>query len=185
MTRRGLVAASLALVGACSGEPMPPAAATPAAARATPLTTAAEALDRLDQRVPVPLLPRMANHQKQNMRDHLVAVQEVVAAIAIDDFAGVEKATRRLGFSEQMGQMCTHMGAGAPSFAEQALAFHHTADRIATAAQDRDRARVLAELSTTLLSCTSCHASWKQQLVDESTGQSLTASAPPIPHAPH
>jgi DNA-binding MarR family transcriptional regulator len=40
------------------------------------------ALDRMDTRAPVPLLPMMANHQKQNMRDHLVAVQEIVAALA-------------------------------------------------------------------------------------------------------
>jgi hypothetical protein len=120
----------------------------------------------------------MANHQKQNMRDHLVAVQEIVAAIATDDFAGVERAAGRIGFSEQMGRMCTHMGAGAPGFTEQALNFHHTADRISAAARDRDRARVLTELGATLKTCTSCHAAWKQQVVDESTWTRLTSSAP-------
>jgi len=75
---------------------------------------AQQALDRLDTRVAVPLLPMMANHQKQNMRDHLMAVQEIVTAVATDDYAGVERATARIGFSEEMGQMCTHMGAGAP-----------------------------------------------------------------------
>jgi hypothetical protein len=134
---------------------------------------------------PVPLLPMMANHQKQNMRDHLVAVQEIVAAIATDDFAGVERAAGRIGFSEQMGQMCTHMGAGASGFTEQALNFHHTADRIGAAARDRDRARVLAELGATLQTCTSCHAAWKQQVVDEPTWMRLTLSAPPTHGAPH
>jgi hypothetical protein len=121
----------------------------------------------------------MANHQKQNMRDHLVAVQEIVAAIATDDFAGVERAAGRIGFSEQMGQMGTHMGAGAPGFTEQALNFHHTADRIAAAARDRDRGRVQEALGATLQTCTSCHDAWKQQVVDEPTWTRLTASAPP------
>lgn len=139
----------------------------------------------MDTRAPVPLLPMMANHQKQNMRDHLVAVQEIVAALATDDFAGVERAAGRIGFSEQMGQMCTHMGAGAPGFTEQALNFHHTADRISAAARDRDRARVMTELGATLQTCTSCHAAWKQQVVDEPTWTRLTPSTPPTHGAGH
>lgn len=168
----------LAISGACSLESQPSPAATSNAA-AAPDAPAVDALDRMDTRIPVPLLPMMANHQKQNMRDHLVAVQEIVAALATDDFAGVERAAGRIGFSEQMGQMCTHMGAGAPGFTEQALDFHHSADRISTAAQDRDRTRVLKELSATLQTCTSCHAAWKQQVVDEPTWTRLTSSAPP------
>jgi hypothetical protein len=137
----------------------------------------------MDTRTPVPLLPMMANHQKQNMRDHLVAIQEVVAALASDDYAAVEKAAGRIGFSEQMGQMCTHMGAGAPGFTDQALDFHHTADRIASAARERDQKQVLSELSATLRTCTSCHAGWKQQVVDEQAWKGLTATAPPT-HGP-
>jgi len=52
-------------------------------------TTAAESMDKMDTRRPLPLLPMMANHQKQNMRDHLLAVQEIVAALATDDFSPV------------------------------------------------------------------------------------------------
>jgi len=169
------VTSILAVLGACSRESPPASAATPTVA-ATPATvSAADALDRMDTRSPVPLLPMMANHQKQNMREHLVAVQEIVTALATDDFAGVERAAARIGFSEQMGQMCTHMGAGAPGFTEQALNFHHTADRITAAARDRDRGRVLTELGATLQTCTSCHAAWKQQVVDEPTWNRLAA----------
>jgi hypothetical protein len=141
--------------------------------------SANEALEQMDTRAPVPLLPMMANHQKQNMRDHLVAVQEIVGALAVDDFGAIEKAASRIGFSEQMGQMCTHMGAGAPGFTEQALAFHHTADRIGEAARKHDKKRVVAELSATLQTCTACHAAWRQQVVDEPTWTRLTASAAP------
>ncbi len=183
MSRALLAFASvLAVLAACSREP-PPTPATTTAGAAVP-ASAGDALYAMDTRAPVPLLPMMANHQKQNMRDHLVAVQEIVAALATDDFAGIESAAGRIGFSEHMGQMCTHMGAAAPGFSEQALDFHHTADRIGAAARDRDRARVLTELGATLQTCTSCHAAWKQQVVDEPTWQRVTSSAPPTHGAP-
>lgn len=124
-----------------------------------------EALDRLDRRRPVPLLPMMAQHQKENMRGHLEAVQEVVTASAVGDFEKVAGAAKRLGYSEAMGRMCEHMGAAAPGFTEQALSFHHTADEIALAAAKQDAAGVLAALSRTLQTCTGCHATYKQQLV--------------------
>jgi cytochrome c556 len=124
-----------------------------------------EALDELDRRQPVPLLPVMALHQKANMRDHLEAVQEVVAAAASSDFEKVAAAARRLGSSESMKRMCEHMGAGAPGFTEQALSFHRTADEIGAAATKQDGPAVLAALSRTLQACTSCHATYKQQVV--------------------
>lgn len=179
-----LLAPALALMISCSREVTTASATTAAATPAASAPSAADALDGMDKRAPVPLLPMMANHQKQNMRDHLVAVQEIVAALATDDFPAIEKAAGRIGFTEQEGQMCSHMGAGAPAFTEQALAFHHTADRITTAARDRDRTKVLTELGVTLQTCTSCHATWKQQLVDEPTWQRLTSDAPPA-HGAH
>jgi hypothetical protein len=176
-----LWAVALTLLGACSREPQPAPAVTAPPARVT--ENAANALDRVDLRRAVPLLPMMANHQKQNMRDHLVAVQEIAAGLAVGDFAGVEQAAARIGFSESMGQMCTHMGAGAPGFAEQAIEFHRTADRVTKAARERDARGVLSELAATLQTCTSCHAVWKQQVVDEATWQRLTSLAPPAPGA--
>ena len=176
-----LVASAVALL---SGSAQTSSAPTPTSP--VTVTTAAESLDKMDTRSPVPLLPMMANHQKQNMRDHLVAVQEIVSALATEDYPAVEKAAGRIGFSEQMGQMCTHMGAGAQGFTEQALAFHHTADRISAAAKARDRGRVLTEFAATLQTCTACHALWKQQVVDESTWSRLTSTAAPTRHEmPH
>jgi hypothetical protein len=139
----------------------PPSRASASAA------SSAEELDRLDQRKPLPLLPMMANHQKENMREHLVVVQEVVAAAATRDFANVARSARRIGYSEAMGQMCEHMGAGAPGFTEQALAFHHSADRIVDAAKREDSAAVLSALGETLATCTGCHAAYKQKLVSK------------------
>lgn len=165
---RLLVALTLSLPAfGCSQAASPAPAPSHSAVPSLGATDALEQLDRLDTRAPVPLLPMMAEHQKQNMRDHLVAVQEIVAAVAADDFAAVERAAGRIGSSESMQRMCSHMGASAPGFTEQALAFHHTADRIAAAAREQAHDRVLSELSTTLEACTACHARWKQKVVGE------------------
>jgi hypothetical protein len=154
----------LAIVSVCLGcrsttreSPEP----QPSAATASPQS----ALDELDQRRPVPLLPVMAQHQKQNMREHLEAVQAVVAAAGEGDFDGVAVAARRMGYSESMGRMCEHMGASAPGFTEQALSFHHTADEIALAAARHDGPGVLVALSATLRACTGCHTTFKQRVV--------------------
>ncbi|HET9959866.1 MAG TPA: hypothetical protein VFQ61_35485 [Polyangiaceae bacterium] len=180
---RTLILSSLLVSAACAREQTAP----PAGTSVSPLSSAPAArdqenvhgkLDRMDARRPVPLLPMMANHQKENMRDHLVAVQEIVSALTSDDFAAIEQAASRIGFSEQMGRMCTHMGAGAQGFADQALNFHHTADRVAAAAREHNRGRVLSELGATLQTCTACHATWKQQVVDEATWQRVATSAP-------
>ncbi len=140
----------------------------------------------MDHRKPVPLIPMMAAHQKQEMRDHLLAVQEIVAAAGKHDFAGIEKAAARIGYSEQMGMMCKHMGAGAPGFTKQALKFHHTADGISAAAKKKDLPGVMTALASTLSTCTDCHKTYKQQVVDEATWASLTGQAAPMsPMHPH
>ena len=147
---------------------------------AAPSTPAAlAAFDSMDTRVAVPLLPMMANHQKENMRDHLAAVQEIVIGVGRKDFDSIERAARRFGYSEAMGAMCNRMGSGAPGFTEQALRFHHTADRISESASAHDMPGVVDALGETLASCTGCHAVFKQRVVDETTWASLTNQAPP------
>ncbi len=169
--------------------PGAPAATSPSAASAPttapspptshPTLVALGSLDALDSRKPVPLIPMMAHHQKQNMRDHLLAVQEIVTALAVDDFAAAEKAAVRIASSDQMAQMCTHMGAGAPGFTDQALAFHKTADGVLAAAKAKDKKAALQTLGATLATCTACHDAWKQEVVDDATWQAKTQQAPP------
>jgi hypothetical protein len=149
---------------------------------ASPICEAHASLDEMDTRVAVPLLPMMANQQKQNMRDHLLAVQEIILASGRNDFADVERAATRIGYSAEMGQMCTHMGAGAKGFTEQALAFHHTADSIAVAAREHDRPAVMAALGTTLQACTACHETFRQRVVDQATWTRLTSMPAPTGH---
>jgi hypothetical protein len=128
----------------------------------------------VDARTPLPLTAMMAAHQKANMRDHLAAVQEIVAALAADDMPALAKAARRIGYSDDMAQMCRHMGAGAPGFTDLALYFHRTADTIAAAAERGDRQAATAALAATLSTCVGCHAVYKQEVVDEATWRRLT-----------
>ena len=152
-----------------------------ASARAT---SAQESLDGLDLRTPVPLLPMMAHHQKQNMRDHLVAVQEIIVAMSTSDYTGVERAASRIGFSDQMGRMCSHMGAGAPGFTDMALTFHRTADTVAEAARKKDKDAVLIALGRTIAKCTGCHAAFKQHVVDDDAWAAATKGQQAPPHSP-
>jgi hypothetical protein len=153
------------LATACESRSAPPTPPSPTEVAPT-RKSASDRLDELDARQPLPLLPMMANHQKQNMREHLSVVQDVVAALGVGDFAKVAQASKRMGYSEAMGQMCEHMGAHAPGFTERALAFHRSADRISAAAESNDSAAVLTALTETLALCTTCHATYKQKLVD-------------------
>jgi hypothetical protein len=129
-----------------------------------------------DTRQPLYLLPMMADHQKQNMRAHLAAVNEIIAALAKRDYAVVGEAAKKLGTSPAMEQMCEHMGAATPGFSERALAFHATADSIATAAKQKDSAQVLRALDKTLNTCVSCHATYRQEIVEQARWDKLTAS---------
>lgn len=149
-----------ALLFACAAEAPPPPAAVAAP------THPNDALDALDPRAPLPLLPRMALHQKEQMRGHLEAVQALTAALAIDDMAQAEAAAVRLGSSPQMNMTCEHMGAGAEGFTEQALQFHQLADTIAEAARAGDRAKTLQATADTLSACAACHAAWRQEVVE-------------------
>jgi cytochrome c556 len=179
---RSFLCAPLVLlsVTACKQPPAPALAAPPVAASAAPAPPSAEAaLDQLDTRMPVPLLPHMAQHQKENMREHLLAVQEIALAAARSDFAAVEQASGKLGLSAGMERMCNHMGRGAPGFTDQALAFHRSADEIAAAARKHSSPAVMKALGTTLQLCTGCHAAFRQKVVDEATWTRLTATAAP------
>lgn len=179
-----IVAAVLAIVTTAACRRAEPKESAPAIAPTPAASEPHLALDRLDGRTAVPLLPMMANHQKQNMRDHLLVVQEIVLAIASDDFAAVERAAGRIGYSDQTGAMCAHMGAGAPGFTDLSMRFHHAADGITAAARQHDRAGVIDALGTTLQSCTGCHAVYRQDVVDEPTWNRLTTMPAPTGHSP-
>lgn len=172
------------LITACQGKPTPTEAVDQAS---TPLASSDACqpfteLSALDQRRPVPLLPRMAWHQKQNMLEHLVAIERIVDGLAREDWEAVGRASANIESSRRMRRMCNHMGAAAEGFTEQALEFHRRADAIGEAARAQDAQAVLRATSNTLQSCTSCHAQFRQEVVDAETWMARTGQAelPPM-----
>lgn len=141
------------------------------------LPSAQDELNAMDGRKPLPLLPMMAEHQKEQMRGHLMVIEEIVGAMAKEDWAAVEASARRMGSSPAMAQTCEHMGAGADGFTEQALDFHSRADAIAEAARTGDRAAVLEATHHTLQACTGCHEAWRQEVVNSEEWGARTGGA--------
>jgi len=145
-----------------------------------------EELYAMDPRKPVPLQPMMAWHQKQNMMEHLVAIQLINKGVAEEDWEGVLKAVDLIGSSPQMAKMCEHMGAGAEGFTPLALEFHARADTIREPAQKKDILGTIRATASTLETCTSCHAAYRQDVVDAKTWQERTGSNhEPMHHGHH
>ena len=144
-------------------------------------------LAALDHRTPVPLQPMMAWHQKQNMMEHLSAIERVTDGLAREDWEAIAEASALIGSSPEMEQMCQHMGAGAEGFTELALEFHRRADTIGEAARAHDGPAVLRATATTLQACTGCHATYRQDVVDATTWQARTGSThdPGMMHGRH
>jgi len=164
------------LLTACSGEPAAtPPAGTDLAAGSAGFQAFAE-LASLDPRKPVPLQPIMAWHQKQDMQEHLVAIQRIIGALGREDWDAVSHASELIGSSPKTQQMCQHMGAGADGFTALALDFHRRADAIGEAARERDTGSVLQATSHTLEACTGCHSTFRQEVVDSDTWQQRTGS---------
>jgi hypothetical protein len=168
---------ALLLAGCETKEPAPVARQGTEPAAASDACQPAEALSKLDPRTPVPLQPMMAWHQKQNMMEHLEAIQRITEGLAREDWEEVASASALIESSPQMQQMCQHMGGGVPGFTELALEFHRRADAIGVAARAHDGAAVLRATSHTLKSCTGCHAAYRQEIVDAATWEALTGQA--------
>lgn len=88
--------------------------------------------------------------------------------------AAAVKSAARIGSSPQAEQMCAHMGAGAPGFAETGMVFHRTADRITEATERRDLDASLHAVSETPSTCTSCHREFRQEIVAENESGHMT-----------
>lgn len=174
------------VLSACSPTPVavpvsPPEASTapvPAAAGADPRDEA----EQMDTRTPVVLTPRMATHQKEQMRDHLVAVNQIVTALVSDDWLAMEAAAARLGSSPDTSMMCQHMGAATPGFTARGMEFHSIADGIGVAARAKDHAGVVKALGQSLAACTSCHADYRQEVVS-GPAYALATGTPPPTHS--
>ena len=162
------------VVGCAGAEP-----AVPDAPETPPTTGSVSPVDQLnamDPRTPVPLQPMMAWHQKQNMQEHLVAIQRITDGLAREDWDMVAAGAGLIASSPTMQMQCEHMGQGADGFTSLALDFHSRADRIVTAAGAKDPTATLVATADTLAACTGCHARFRQDVVDAATWEARTGS---------
>lgn len=115
----------------------------------------------------VKMTKEMAKHQLRNMRNHLEAITAIVAAMVNKDFKKMEKESLRLASSPKMKMMCNNMGKATPGFTKMGLALHSTADLLVHAAKNKDYDLFVKKLGATLQTCTSCHSSFKQEIVTQ------------------
>lgn len=120
-----------------------------------------------DTREFVPMPPQMVAHTLSNMRDHLLALQEIQENLARGETDRAAKvAEARLG----MSSLTTHGAADVAPFMPQGMqdagtGMHHAASRFALAATDAgvsgDLKPALAALALVTAQCNACHSSYR------------------------
>jgi len=116
----------------------------------------------LDGRTSLNLAPQMKQHQLQNMRSHVAAVQAIVGYLADGNFdAAAEVAHGKLGLTDEMKMMCEHMSDNT-EFTKLGLAFHQSADQLGDTLKTKDMKKSLQALQTTMNYCVQCHATFRQ-----------------------
>lgn len=114
-----------------------------------------------DNRISLNLSPEKAQHQLMNMRSHVVAVQSIINYLSKDEFEKAsEVAATKLGLTDEMKMMCTSFNN--EEFERLGLEFHNNADKMSQIFKAKDKNKSLEALSTTMTSCITCHATFKQ-----------------------
>lgn len=138
----------------------PPMAASPSA-------SASASGGAADGRVPVAFPAPMGERLLANMRDHLLAIQEINAALAKDDTNAAAKiAEERLGMTA-LERFESHETAQymPPAMQAAGAAMHRGASRFAIAVQDADVTGdlkpALGALAETMQACVTCHAGFR------------------------
>jgi hypothetical protein len=120
-----------------------------------------------DPRVPVSFPAELREHTLKNMRDHLLALQEIQDALATGAFdraAGV--AEQRLGMSSLAAHGAHEVAKYMPKGMQDAgAAMHRSASRFSVAALDAavtdDLKPALGALAEVTANCVACHAAYR------------------------
>lgn len=120
-----------------------------------------------DAREAVAMPPELRAHMLANMREHLVALGEIQAALAADKFEqAADIAENRIGMSSLEAHGASYLAPYMPKpMQELGMAMHRTASRFARAAQEAEVEggvpRALSALSELTQRCAACHASYR------------------------
>jgi cytochrome c556 len=116
-----------------------------------------------DARKLVQLPEMMQQHMMSNMRDHLVAINEILINMANGDFEkAAEVAEYRLGMSSLESHGASHMAEFMPEEMRQAgTAMHKAASRFALKAQEEEVSPACNALSEVTSACVACHSGYR------------------------
>lgn len=116
-----------------------------------------------DSRTLVKLPEMMQQHMMSNMRDHLMAINEILIHLAKGqpDHAAVV-AESRLGMSSLKSHGASHMAKFMPEGMRQAgTSMHKAASRFALKAQEGEILPAYHALSKVTSTCVACHSSYR------------------------
>lgn len=125
------------------------------------LASSAQAEQDVRQKIKLPGM--MQQHMLGNMRDHLLAIHEIQAALAQNELSkAADIAEQRIGMSSLTSHNAEHMAPYMPK-AMQAIGteMHHAASRFAITVKEGDMLKSLDDLSGVTQQCVACHASYK------------------------
>ncbi len=120
-----------------------------------------------DGRKLVALPEPMRTHTIANMRDHLLALQQIDEALAKGDFAAASRiAEERIGMSSLESHGAAHIASFLPApMQEIGTRMHRAASRFAVVAQEAgatgDLRPVLAAKGAFVRECVACHAAYR------------------------
>jgi len=114
-----------------------------------------------DSRTSLNLPAPMRFQQKQMMREHLQAVNDIIALIAERKFdAASDIAHSKLGLTPEMKKMCNMFAND--NFRQTGLTFHKHADELGDVLKTKNLNKSLRALNTVMDSCIKCHATFRQ-----------------------
>ena len=125
------------------------------------------AVSAQDNRQLVPMPEPMIDHMLANMRDHLLALEQITRYLANQQYEqAAEVAENRLGMSSLQSHGASHMARVMPEqMAATGTAMHRAASRFALAARDAELEgglnKAFAALSDVMTQCNACHSAYR------------------------
>jgi hypothetical protein len=118
-----------------------------------------------DARILVELPRLMQQHMLSNMRDHLVAINEILVYLGNDEpEKAAETAEYRLGMSSLESHGASHMAGFMPEEMRRlGTSMHRAASRFALKAQEGELLPAYKALSEVTSACVACHSVYRVQ----------------------
>jgi hypothetical protein len=116
-----------------------------------------------DQREPIRLTKEAHAQARAVMRQHLESVQQVVDALAREDFDSAQQLTEaHLGFFMHRQAMLHQKPEDfPPAYHDLAMAHHEAAEALARVMPTKDLKQILPKLDGVLRACVACHLAYK------------------------